>query len=471
MRENEFEKQVQDKMGGFNLHPTDEVWVEVERRIRKERKRRLIFWWPLLFLFIAGGITTAILFTSRKEKKDEITHNTNTKDTKQSTLKNAIELDPEASNSKMENRDSVNKRKTIPAIQVNSNASIISSNKQAINLRKNLLKDNLQKNNDNETSIDMQVTSQKNISAIKRINEDTGQQNLDVDVTSKQVNPFDDPDEINDKDVAETPVALIKERSSETLDQTTDSIITVQKSSSADKKNKKWEWGITFSVGRSSLANGLGFFNNSLLADATTFQSSSSGTVVSNFSGEIRPSISLATGLSIKKSLTEKLDISIGLGYSYLSTKINVGNRVDSQRVINNSYSSGLLVNNFYRSTGTTNYTNQFHFINLSSDVSWKLINKGRLKVYWENGLSFSQLLGSTMVHYDRNLPGYYRDNRRLNRNHIFFTTGLSIPVSKRMLLNPFASYSFTSVLKSSDFLQANYTNFGIRFKFLLNKK
>ncbi|MEO7982868.1 MAG: hypothetical protein ABI688_02180, partial [Bacteroidota bacterium] len=68
MRENEFEKRVQEKMGGFNLPPSAEVWKEVERRIRKEKKRRFIFWWPLLLLLAGGGIAAGLLITNKKEK-------------------------------------------------------------------------------------------------------------------------------------------------------------------------------------------------------------------------------------------------------------------------------------------------------------------------------------------------------------------------------------------------------------------
>ena len=68
MRENEFEKQVQQKMGDLDLSPSDAVWTAVERRIRKEKKRRFIFWWPLFFLLRGGGIAAGIIWTNKKEK-------------------------------------------------------------------------------------------------------------------------------------------------------------------------------------------------------------------------------------------------------------------------------------------------------------------------------------------------------------------------------------------------------------------
>ena len=56
MLENEFEKQVRQKMNRLHLQPGTEVWEEVERRIRKKKRRRIIiFWFLLAGLFLGGG--------------------------------------------------------------------------------------------------------------------------------------------------------------------------------------------------------------------------------------------------------------------------------------------------------------------------------------------------------------------------------------------------------------------------------
>lgn len=55
MRDNEFDKGVQEKMEEFRLPPSAPVWVEVERRINERKKRRvLIFWFCLAGLLMAG---------------------------------------------------------------------------------------------------------------------------------------------------------------------------------------------------------------------------------------------------------------------------------------------------------------------------------------------------------------------------------------------------------------------------------
>ena len=227
--------------------------------------------------------------------------------------------------------------------------------------------------------------------------------------------------------------------------------------------------GIHFSAGQSNIGNGLSFTGQRLYADALLLQSSSP-TALSNYSSSpVRSSFYWATGIYFKKAISKKLDFNLGLGYSYLSTKINVGSRVDSTRLINNYYSQGLSVNNFYRSGNNSSHTNGFHFISLSADLSWRIIAGKKINIYWENGLSYNVMLCSSMLQYDRNLQGYYKDNSLLAKNQLAFSTGFSIPVSKRLQVNPFIAYHLTPVLKNSDTL--HFTNYGIRIRFLMNKK
>ena len=57
MQENEFEKQVQQKMDELKLHPSNAVWQKIEVQIKKEKKRRwmLIFFPIILIGSLYGG--------------------------------------------------------------------------------------------------------------------------------------------------------------------------------------------------------------------------------------------------------------------------------------------------------------------------------------------------------------------------------------------------------------------------------
>ncbi len=478
MRENEFEKRVQQKMEDFNLHPSAEVWTEVERRIRKEKKRRFIFWWPLFFLLAGGGMAAGILFTNKKEKSETITADNNVEKPIQSAPEKINTSTPTTGDSKtIITNDVISKKDTTTITTGNdkkpqkpSDKTIISSKpgnkpaeKQITGIKKQkTTNESNSNNNENDKDIVTTVNPDK---------EKNDQPPVTTPVPSKQIDPVKDPVKSSDIAVVKKQEQIIQQKKPqpEPVQQKADSIVAQQKIKPEDKKSRKWDWGATFSAGRSNIVQGLRLSQPLLYASVAASQTSSPGNPFSNSLSEVRPSGSWAAGLYIKKAVSKKLDINIGFGYSYLSTKINVGDRVDSTRIINNYYSQGLSINNFYRSAGNSSYTNRFHFISLSGDISWRIITGKKVNIYWENGLSYNRLLGSGMLHYDRNLQGYYKDNSFLTKDHLSFTTGFSVPLSRRLQVNPFASYNLTPVLNSSDSL--HFINYGIRIRFLINKK
>ena len=242
-----------------------------------------------------------------------------------------------------------------------------------------------------------------------------------------------------------------------------------------NRKSKKWEWGIMLEKGRSQIADGFKLFDNKAYADNTYANSAAQGPGAGNpvyAPSEIRPSGSMGAGVFIERSISKRIDLNFGLSYLYLSTKTNVGSRVDSSRVISNSFSSSLTVDNFYRaSNSNSSYTNRYHFLSLSAELSWKIINSKTIPVYWNNRFSYNRLVSSNALHFDRNIPGYYKDFGLLTHNHFFLSTGFSVPVFKRFIINPFAEYSLTPVLRNADTSRTHFSNYGIRVNFFLKNK
>src|SRR5215203_5245286 len=87
MQEQNFERQVKQKMEELSLTPSEPVWRKVEEQIRKKRdRRRFFFWLPLTVLVITGGVwflsgiksnntSTAII---NKEQKGDTENTTST---------------------------------------------------------------------------------------------------------------------------------------------------------------------------------------------------------------------------------------------------------------------------------------------------------------------------------------------------------------------------------------------------------
>lgn len=469
MRENEFEKRVQQKMGDFNLRPSEEVWTEIERRIRKEKKRRFIFWGPLFFLLAGGGVAAGILLTNKKEKIEVIAANKKSETSIQPSFEKIIA--PELVN------NSKNTDNTDPVTSKNTATKVVKDKKDEIKITSDNAVTTLKPAKQiKEKKVSAIVGKGKNkdhsnediTTAVKQNKNQKPEPSVTTIVTLKPIAPSGDSVKINEFSVVAKQEIVENIKSEEQMLQLADSVTKEQATKTADKKNKKWDWGIHFSAGRSSIGNGFSLSDQRLYLDAASLQSTSTGGNFNNTVSLVRPSFSWSASLYIKKEVSKKLDFNAGLGYSFLSTKINIGSRVDSARRINNYYTRDLTVGNFYR-PGNSSYTNEYHFISLSADLSWRIITRKKINIYWENGLSYNRMLGSGMLHFDRSLPGYYKDNSFLSKNQLAFTTGFSIPVSKRLQVNPFVSYNLTPVLKNSDTL--HFTNYGIRIRVLMNKK
>ncbi|MBA2562300.1 MAG: hypothetical protein H0V14_05190, partial [Chitinophagaceae bacterium] len=70
MQENKFEKQVQQKLDELKLDPSDVVWQNIYAKIRKEKRRRGVFIFPILFfVFLCGGTWLWFLNNQTKEQQ------------------------------------------------------------------------------------------------------------------------------------------------------------------------------------------------------------------------------------------------------------------------------------------------------------------------------------------------------------------------------------------------------------------
>ena len=50
-----FENAIENRMEGFQMKPSEAVWLGVERRIQKEKKRKALIWWWVMGIAMAGA--------------------------------------------------------------------------------------------------------------------------------------------------------------------------------------------------------------------------------------------------------------------------------------------------------------------------------------------------------------------------------------------------------------------------------
>jgi hypothetical protein len=474
MPENEFEKKVQQRMEELRFTPSDEVWKEVEHRIRKEKKkRRFIFWLPLLFLLLGGGLVTAIW----------VADNDGNHIAKSDRKVNKLQPNHPTVQSRPENNTSFSKGNIEKAItpKKETGKNIIKENagnylKKSFIFGKRSLPKNKLLVKEKGTELDQPVIKEIITGDIVAKNSPDKQNNVPE---VKDNTNFNQPvNQQNDSTVSieiagrKNDKPEIQKQNNESIKDSIANAATEEKKPiHLNKKSMKWQWGIMIEKGRSQTADGFKLFDNKPYAvNLFAAQNSGIGSPVYNASG-IHPSGSFALGVFVRRSVSSGFDINLGLNYLFLSTKMNVGSRVDSSRVISNSFSS-ITVDNFYRaSNSNSSYINRYHFLSLSAELSWKIINSKTMPVFWNSGFSYGRLLSSNALHFDRNIPGYYKDFGLLTHNHFFLSTGFSVPVFKRFIINPFAEYSLTHVLRNTDSSHTHFTNYGVRINFFLKNK
>jgi hypothetical protein len=495
---NDFEKQVQQKMDELQLRPSAEVWEEVEKRIRKEKKRRIIFWLPLLLLLVAGGAGIYFLAIDKKNNNNE----------------EKITADSSG----------FNKEKSTAAVVTEKQKEIAEKKEDKVN---NSLKPGKTDGGDINNTVPYDNSFFKKVKESKKINTALPKERTPYisSVTNKrkqQIKKSDKPapvllaeqqpgivtnnnltviSEVPDKDISAIPSPAANqppgnknlidtnsktENSNPSIDNEKGDSITNTNTTAVQQKAKKkdsWKWGASFSIGKSSLAEGFTVLNKAFSSDVfnQSLPGSGGGTITSVNSSSVRKGTSFKAGAFIQKPISKKLDLKISADYSFLSWKFNVGTRVDSiirlGTVIVPPGSTNILpvgfVNGYYRSessSSTAKYKNSYHFLGLSAELSWKIIPGKKLSLYWDNGLGFNRLLGSNMLHYSSVLPGYYKNNSLLAKNHLFFLTGLSFKIDNRFYIGTSVNYSLTTVLKNETGVKKHFSNIGLNARFLFRK-
>jgi hypothetical protein len=468
MQENEFEKKMQEQMQGFGLQPSEEVWKEVEHRIRKEKKRRFIIWWPLLFLLLAGG-AGGYYFLNEKNKNNQSV---------------AAEVTKQAPNKK--ENTLAGDDKSLPQTNMvptgeNTDAKITAGNKQ---VRSFSNKEELKSLPEQTTKSVFQiqkgngwVAKKKQRQTVKEESTDNNPVPIKKDVeverplTSGEIEiPVAHISKPDQQQIVSVD-SVVNKSVSDKKEVKTDSVVTVGITTQSKKEKKKpaWTTGISFYAGSSSVADGLSLLRSSALEDANGQLAVNPGTAAA-VQSPVRSGLSFGAGVFIQKPLSKKTTIQFGLAYNYLSTRISVGNRVDSFIYVNSMSNQVTSAGNYYRASIGNKYANQYHLAALSANLSWRIIDGKKIKINWENGIAYSRLFSSDMLHYSSSIPGYYKDNSLLSKNQFIISTGLSIPVAGTLSLQPFISHSITSVLKKTGGTEKYYTVFGLKAIFLFGK-
>ena len=400
MSDQEFEKQVQQKMEELRLRPSDTVWMEVEKNIRQDKRRRGFFWlWtPLLFICLStsGFILYHYVYSSNQTNKLAQTvpvSSANTNHNPSNNITQSTTVTPEVNNTQQTEPQSNSNEEPAAAVTPHNNTSSSVTAPEKINSQKDeapvnnitVLQHTTQKRINHTKarrgSVE-NIPAENNVSAYSTVNIETPRQTT--------VQP--DNAEMVQNDLAATIPATVKEGNENIATDKTiaDSlnkkpfVFTFPNTSANNnntpsplpiqrKRSSPWHWGIETDAGLSRIAQYKLFQLKGLLGQeqykaedvsgsrgqTNTTTPGSSYTILGNNAvavqnaAPIQPDFSFSAGLFAEWSASKRFRISAGLQYVYLSMHTDIGPKVNSPALVNQGTSSAKVVPEYYKGAGT----------------------------------------------------------------------------------------------------------------------
>jgi hypothetical protein len=472
MSVNNFENNIQQKLDELRLRPTEQVWVEVERRIREKKRRRIIFWFLLPGILLLGGGAWWMM-NQPGEKKNAVVETATTNNIeaadKNKTATIAKDEAPEVE-IKKENENNIRtdlQRQNTGATVTEKNETVKSNEsgkkpEPIIVSGYHRPENPIVKKQGSASEIIKQrpVVNEKNIDSIfavsdsrkpkdaEKIKDEKNSSSPNSDVSFKEIKslPEKKTDVINI--VADTLMAVkpVEKNSTgiksiESIAIATDSLVktaTAETTSKKDKNKKsKWEIGVTTNIGATRLYK-KGLISLGMKSADLLFSSPSTGAGGGQFNNPVyADSIPLKgfawqAGVFAKRKTSKKISYSVGLNLSYYSTSQVVGTFVDSVRSINNDLNSRTS-GGFYRYGGFNSYRNKYYYVQAPLLLQWQ-INKGKKlpPFILENGLFPSYMFASKALVYDKPSKLFFEDRRLYNKFSLLYHAAFEVKLFSR---------------------------------------
>jgi Outer membrane protein beta-barrel domain len=511
MPENNFEKQVQQKMNELHFVPSAVVWQEVEKQISERKRRRVLFiWLPFLVLMLGGAFFLYYSNTGKQiNKKDFAGEKKSSPVIEKITQKDPVPASGLAKNGTSKiNIDTIataykNVVKETAIADNNDKAQTIAAGKNIQHNRNPLQEEHLtdrlhvvtgsdynegnadvNKNNNKrgghflyETKTlkaDRKKNSHKPHTTKSVVTED-GIVVTNTDESKTENNKKENvvaPDSKAVSNLPEKDTAAANNNLAATKDENKDSAINTKKQDSAAiaaknkvaGKKKKIEWGINVNAGVSNISQSFSrLLSNTPAFDLNYLSSPTAGTNNSSPAGSsgVKPGFGFAAGIFISKSLGKNVSLLAGLNYNYLSTSLTTGGKIDT----------GVSVGQ-YRPGSTATYTNRFHFIEVPVMIEKQLGSLSRFSI--EAGVAFSLLAGSNALQYDGQKNIYYVDNSYINKAQWSLQAGFNYRLLQKKIkleIGPQFNYGINKFFKKELYGSRHLFFAGVSTRIFLGKK
>ena len=467
MSGHEFEKQVRQKLNDLKIMPSADSWENIENKLRERKRRPVAFYWvPLLLIGLAAGGYLLL----NNNQNTILSEKNSTQNTNVQPDKKAITTEEEVVSSSS-TATVVPEETTLTVQENNKNRDVILNEKKNgpyITIEKKNLSRNAEVNRtDKLVSVPNNiVTPDNNITTIQE-NTTVPQKNI---ATQQQNKTAPQEKNIYGKNISlktfSFPTGAIAQPTLK---------ITESPKGAVPKINKtnRWSWGINAFAGISAVNEGhILNFNNAQVEDVVQVAGFAPRPIYTPSS--ISPGLSFSGGAFVKRELSDKFSLSLGLNYLQMNTLNKVGSEKNGSQVVNNGTRGYMFVYNYFtvEPDKQTDYRNKYHFIELPVELHTKVNKSRKTPITVNTGVSVSQLLKSNSLHFDGTTGVYYRNDKLLNQTQFAVKTGVSVGLlnktTRPIVIGPSARYNVSKILQKDVSARKNFMSIGIDVKMFI---
>jgi hypothetical protein len=177
---------------------------------------------------------------------------------------------------------------------------------------------------------------------------------------------------------------------------------------------------------------------------------------------KIQPDVSFLAGIFIQRPVLKKLSVTFGLNLHYYSTRLETGQKAPDSVNTNRAslfypttaYAAQPAQNAPYYTSENYKYSNRYYFLEIPISVQWQFNRSRKTPLFWEGGLSYSRLVSANALYYNEKSGVYYKDGGAASPNHLMAFSSLMIGMSWRgnlIRLGPEGQYGLSSLVNANN--------------------
>ncbi|HEY4335867.1 MAG TPA: outer membrane beta-barrel protein [Puia sp.] len=486
MYDPKFEKGVRQKMEGLEFTPSESVWANIQKAVAGQRRRRggFYLWRFALPAALLAGVVSVGYFATRPGKTSPAA----TMSVAPATAKApavappsqpaAVSANPSAAAESQPTVPDAPEKRAIqaPAVADNPAAAVANNPAAAGSVKQNTTADRYA-HGKRHTAGDsgeafagaeesLSDATARNAAARNTIAAKTTVTNA---AAVPSIAPYlFQPERANQRDAAAIKAAKPSRKNLIALGR-------------LQKTKRPWEAGFTAGGGVSKL-------NRLNISVATQDQSLSANLYniatpaaapSKRYVSDIRPDASFTAGIYLQKPLSRRLSVNIGMNLHYYSTRITIGEPVNTYVP---AAASLIAPNVTAASQNSTSFiagdrevfTNHYYFLELPVNVQYQLNKSNLLPLFIEGGVSLSRLMGSDALFYNAHSGVYYKDPGVLEKTQFNVSSALMVGLpfhGIRVQAGPQVQYGLTPLVNNKNQGDQHFLYAGIRVILIPGRK